>query len=91
MSEVKKDDKAHPPAEKKGGGMPSGGAVFGLLAGVGLGGCLLFMLLGIGFGSFIESIGAAKRHYPEIVMGFIALVFAGAAFSARKKEKKEEH
>jgi hypothetical protein len=72
--------------EKKAGGMPSPGTVFGLLLAISAG----LLLLGIGFSSFIESVGLAKRRYPEVVMGMILIGFIIGAVMHSKKEKKEE-
>lgn len=71
-------------AAPSGGPQMSPGLLFGYLFLGGLG--IMFFLMFFGMG--IDSFGAAKRRYPEVVLGLLTVIFvAGAvAMGARKKE-----
>ena len=78
--------------DKKGGGwaekIPPAGLVLGLLLALGCGGGLAVWAMLSGMGAGIMNFGDAKRHYPEVVMGFIMIGFIVAAFVSSRTEKK---
>lgn len=66
-------------------GMSAGG-IFAICLAVGGG----LVAVGFGLSSFIETVGAAKRHYPEVVMGLI-IVFLGILLFFQKKKEAAPH
>lgn len=64
--------------------LPPGGKVFGALAG--LGGGIAALCIGIAIG--ITTLGDAKRQYPEIIMGLLALSVIGAAVASSRADNK---
>lgn len=84
---------AHPPAPSGGGGKPpppSPGKIFGYglaLIGVGIGVGFLLWAIMYGFAVGIDEVGQVKRHYPEVILGFIFLcLLISFMVAGRKKE-----
>ena len=66
--------------------LPPGGKVFGVFLGLGAG----IAALSIGIAMGITTLGDAKRQYPEVVMGLLALSVIGAAIASSKADKKPD-
>ncbi len=63
-------------------GPPSPGTILALLACAGFGLYLFLLFVGMG----VETFGLAKRHYPEVVLGLIAIGLIIAAMIWNRKE-----
>lgn len=73
------------PAPSGGGSKMTPAQLWGFLLGAGIGGGIAIVVFLVCLAAGIDAIGAAKRRYPEVVLGMITLGLIGALMASGKK------